>query len=809
VKIRFIALTVFSAAAALLAIKLNIIPRTVRGVDKGSRERVMERPKNGPDSLRPVSLGRELDQSESPATAVGPQAGTTMIAWDFNGNGYVGLEDYAQLDICWADSGPNGVGASPDCLAVFDSDADGNIDLADFAAFQRASGHLPIPLRDTLSNVIAIDSTTPYSGRKTCGANGCHDVARITNGLKFQQGRTDVKGNVIVREDYYGDGRWWMRSPGRYGMVTHDGAHAKLTAKQALNESEVDNSTFNWISGCGGCHPGGGPGEFDRDGQRLYDAATGKFGWQVSGADPALHGDYIVQNTTTGAITQARWDLTGLAEADCLFCHTPDPNWNDTGQNINRRNWRPAILAGSTDLVDNQGNHVPAFAAASPGAQGWFSKLQMSGSKATVLQIDYRVGVAAGTLIETPDHLAALPAKSLDRKPRDNACWMCHTAQMRQYHGEPWFDQRIIHYAKFNNLRDTDPANDIAGKYSRTCVYCHPGNLDHNIAKGNSMSKHFRDELDYVNVKTCRGCHLTVLPDGQPNPNKHPDAPGLPGALSIHLLGFFEGDNGPMRVMSCQACHIPYSVYPATQVMHFGDRFVGGMTSYNMDRFYSADPLNPSSPDKSTFYPALIYKTDSDGVSRLFPGKGPVMETYWGDWDQRGTPDDRRDDLIVPITRWRFTQRIGNQPLPIVTDDNGDGKPEVNRPEELLAYMQALKGNDIYGRQVAANPVLVRGWRVWYEDPQAPEGVNSFNPDDYGIRVHSMTYREMTHGVLAAKEAWGYDDPADPNDGCRDCHRPDTLDSPVFDRKILMDPWGPDGQPVYTTVRAMTGLNPP
>ena len=35
------------------------------------------------------------------------------------------------------------------------------------------------------------------------------------------------------------------------------------------------------------------------------------------------------------------------------------------------------------------------------------------------------------------------------------------------------------------------------------------------------------------------------------------------------------------------------------------------------------------------------------------------------------------------------------------------------------------------------------------------------------------------------------------------------IDTPVMDRLVLIDPYGPDGKPVYTSVREMTGLNPP
>jgi len=97
--------------------------------------------------------------------------GATALAaasGDFDGNGYVGAPDYlyfeARLDL----SGPGHTPGFQECRDVFDADADGDVDLADFAAFQRARGHLPIPLRDTLGNVLSVDSTVPYSGRQTC-----------------------------------------------------------------------------------------------------------------------------------------------------------------------------------------------------------------------------------------------------------------------------------------------------------------------------------------------------------------------------------------------------------------------------------------------------------------------------------------------------------------------------------------------------------------------------------------------------------------------------------------------------------------
>jgi hypothetical protein len=734
--------------------------------------------------------------------------GATALAGasgDFDGNGYVDPRDLQYLEICLSLSGPGEDPGFTECRSVFDSDDDRDVDLSDFAAFQRARGHLPFPLRDTFGNVIHIDSTVPYSGQQTCGANACHDIARITNGLKFQEGRTDVAGNIIMKEDYFGDGRWWIRGGGRYGRAIPIGSERILAPKQGSCESDMDLTTFGWVGDCGACHTGGGPGEFDRDGIRLYDPPTGRFGYEVLGKtaeEVALDGDYTAMNTPTGNLSLARWDVTGLAEPDCLFCHTPDPRWKDSP--YERQIRRSVTLAAKTNLVDSSGHPVPAYAAAGPAGQGWFS-----GSPPTTanpkLQIDYSVGVNLGMLAQAPDGVLNLIAQSVDRPPRDVVCWGCHKS-MQSIRGDPWFDPRVVHYRKFNNLRDDDPSNDIPPHKSHTCNYCHPGNLDHNFAKGNNPNNVFRDELDWVNFRSCRDCHMPLLSNGEPNPRKHPEAPDVPGSTLIHLVGDPITGRGPIDIMSCQGCHIPYPLSSPAEAI--ADRAVaGGNTRYYTDTFYSADPLNPSDPDKSRWYPSLGWKKDSDGVTRLFPEK-QMHNLLWGDWDQKGTPDDRSDDVVVPIALWRVKQITGSAPLPVVTDDNGDGKKEVNRDEEILAYLAALKGVDSHGRQVAANPVYLKGGQVWYEDPEAPGGVSSFNPKEFGMKVEFGSLGAIAHGVLPKDQSLGYS-AVNPELGCRDCHRPATFDSPVFDRKVLVDPWGPDGRPVYKTVRQLTGMNPP
>jgi hypothetical protein len=75
--------------------------------------------------------------------------------------------------------------------------------------------HTQIVLRDPLGNPLTATSTEPYSPRQTCGA--CHDVDHAANGYHFQQGRTDASGAVVTADNYFADGRTWLKSAGMYG----------------------------------------------------------------------------------------------------------------------------------------------------------------------------------------------------------------------------------------------------------------------------------------------------------------------------------------------------------------------------------------------------------------------------------------------------------------------------------------------------------------------------------------------------------------------------------------------------------------
>lgn len=78
-----------------------------------------------------------------------------------------------------------------------------------------AAVHPDVLLLDRLGQPLLAGSGEPFSPRQTCG--DCHDIDAIANAYHFQQGRTDADGNIVVQDDYFGDGRTFLRSAGMYG----------------------------------------------------------------------------------------------------------------------------------------------------------------------------------------------------------------------------------------------------------------------------------------------------------------------------------------------------------------------------------------------------------------------------------------------------------------------------------------------------------------------------------------------------------------------------------------------------------------
>lgn len=557
---------------------------------------------------------------------------------------------------------------------------------------------MKIVLRGQDGTPLTPESKIPYSPKKTCGA--CHNYDLITRGYHFQQGRTDGEGRIIVSDTF--DLRLpWNLSPGLFGKhspVVLDSS--QLTRKVNRNFSDMDKSSFYYLQNCGPCHPGGGWGEFDRKGNLYYDEVTNKFGYELSGSSPWLDGDYTPfssGNETYGA----PWDRSGLSEADCLLCHLKGYQWKARESALRGRFFRYGPTVGA----------------------GWaLLKVSEDPSKnivANEIEVDY-------TRKEVAD-FENLHLQIIRRPPSEN-CWFCHASYAEKKRGMEWSPETDVHRSK-----------------GMECLSCHPGNREHHMAKGNSLSLTVRDDLDNT-MNSCEDCHYKRKDRKAPR-HRHPFSPR-------HL-----------RRIACQTCHHPYRSVPAELVYDH----TSGET-----QIYETLTFSPSSGFKQQiWYPGL-----RELKGKIIPVKSAIA-IYWGDLDEK-------TNAVRPIPLWK----IRDLKKPSLRDDNGDGIPEVNSLEEIRAFLIALKGKDRFGNAIADLPVLLKGGFLYRLDKRG--GVEKI-PHDQARPIDFS----LNHNVRPGSIALGAK-------GCKECH---TKNSPFFLRKELVDPFDERGKPIYIEAWERIGID--
>ena len=562
----------------------------------------------------------------------------------------------------------------------------------------QAFQHGTIVLRGFDGNPLTLESKSPYSPKKTCGA--CHDYDLITKGYHFQQGRISKTGELMV-SDTYDEKHSWNLSPGLYGKHSpFSFDSSQLTRKKNRTYSEMDKSSFYFVQNCGVCHPGGGWGELDRRGHLYYNDAIKKWGWELTGDDPLLDGDYTPfsgGNEKNGA----PWDRSGVSEADCLLCHLKGYRWEERGATIRGQFFKYAPTVGA----------------------GWATlKSSEDISKNRVVQeieVDY-------TIQEVADfenlHL------QLTRRPSGENCWACHALYGRRKRGYDWTLETDVHKAK-----------------GMDCVSCHPGNKEHHMAKGNALPLTVRDDLDNT-MHSCEDCHYKRKDRKAPR-YRHPFSPK-------HI-----------RRIACQTCHLPYRSVPAELVY---DHTTGETRLSDTSTFLSSGGLRTE-----IWYPSL-----REFKGQIFPVK-PAIAIYWGDLDEK-------TNRVKPIPLWK----IRELKKPILKDDDGDGMPEVNSPDEIKSFLTVLKGKDRFGNPIATLPVLMKGGFLYRFDKKG--GVEKI-PHDQARSIDFSLNHDVRSGSLALGAR-----------GCKDCH---VKNSPFFLRKELLDPYDERGKPVYREAWEQLGID--
>jgi cytochrome b subunit of formate dehydrogenase len=488
----------------------------------------------------------------------------------------------------------------------------------------------PFFLRDESGNIInplqKINAGEPYSPKQTCGAAGCHDYKKITQGFHFTQGAGE-KPTVTQSERIQ-----WVSTPGNYGGSWCSPAplYRYLSPKQNSSPQAMDMTSFSFITaGCGDCHPGGGPAEFDRNGNR-YDQFMRDNNY-ISGGENDFDGDYY----------QARWTETGVLEADCMICHQPEYNHAERKRHLQALNFRWAPTA----------------------AAGWAS---VTGS----IQENEPLNVTYNTLLFDADGKIS---PHLVREPRNEACLNCHA--------QPGWKKRGANFS---------PRTDVHLRAGLKCVDCHPAGskaLDsrineremHQFGKGDDPGGQVRNDLDDT-VLDCAYCHS----------NGHLGAPfarhtWLP---PVHLDKIAcQTCHIPERAVKPAQFQAGDVFNPGSKIPGKGKYlwvFYGPDMQYynhygNLSMMGFADkPTDPFKPllahYKGKIYP--VNRVHSAWPAIEIEGRPELMQPKMGD--------------IYKMWSTHFKDPSKYSGLSKIEDDNGDGVIEVNRAEEIDALIASV-----------------------------------------------------------------------------------------------------------------------
>lgn len=593
---------------------------------------------------------------------------------------------------------------------------------------KRTQGVCPsFSLRTELGEVInplqGINSNLPYSPKQTCGATGCHDYARITEGFHFTQGAgeqpTENQRTRIA----------WATTPGNFGGSWCSPAplYRYLSPKRNDSPATIDMTAYTFISACGSCHPGGGSAEFDREGHRYDQWIRNTASGFADGAENDLDGDYY----------QANWSKSGVLEGDCLLCHLPGYNYGARNKQIADLNYRWAATAGS-GLATIAGS-------------------VKAGSDVEVTYDASRFG---------PDGTIELP---LVRSPQNQACLNCHQ--------QPGWKKRGANYRS---------RTDVHLRAGLRCVDCHPagssatdprisGREVHQIAKGDDPGGLVRNDLDNT-MLSCDDCHKTGRL-GAPLA-KHR---GLP---PLHL-----------DRIACQTCHIPERTvmpiqFQAGDVFNPAPRIPKGgkqlWTFYGPDNKWRnhygyLEMMGYDNKPTERFRPILAqYKNKIYPVNRVHSA-WPGIEIE----GQSALMQPRMSDVYKMWTKHR-----GNPSeypaLNKITDDNADGVPEVDRPEEIDAIIESVSQllRDINYPMERKRVVWVYNDRVYSSGTEYTTVAKEPWEASPFANVH-----KYSHDVYPAEAALGAK-------GCADCH---AKDSPFYFAPVLSYPFGEDAKPIFAS----------
>ncbi len=493
----------------------------------------------------------------------------------------------------------------------------------------------PFQLRDEAGNVInpvrGINATAPYSPKQTCGMTGCHDYHKITEGFHFTQGKGEAVPSWMA-ERYR-----WVTAPGNYGGTWCSPAplYRQLAAKTNTSARVIDLTSFEFVTAsCGACHPGGGPLEFDRAGNRYDQWMADPANNLTPGSDNQFDGDYF----------KGRWSQSGVIEADCLLCHLPEYDYRK----------RSVLLA---DLNFR-------WAATEAAGLGRISGRVAQGETPVV---SYDMSKFDSNGFVRVMHLAP--------QPRNETCLHCHSKPGWKKRGASFSARTDVHIAA--GLRCVD-CHTAGSKASDPRIR---GKEVHQIGKGDDPSGHVRNDLDDT-VRACADCHIQGW-------NNAPRATHewLP-PLHMERISC-QACHIPHRSVKAALVQASDVFNPAPYIEPSGKRI---WTFYDQEmnfwnHYGELTMLTVQDQPTDLFRPTLFrYK------GKIYPGNR--VHSAWVGYEEDGQPGLNMLFMRDYFGMWkshRDSFGANYAALATIKDDSGDGVPEINRPDEIDAVLAATK----------------------------------------------------------------------------------------------------------------------
>ncbi|MGQ9844427.1 MAG: NapC/NirT family cytochrome c, partial [Spirochaetota bacterium] len=465
-----------------------------------------------------------------------------------------------------------------------------------------------------------------------------------------------------------------------------------LSKKDNQSAKEMDMTSFTFITnGCGTCHPGGGPLEYDRNGYR-YDKYMDSVKYTAGGINN-FDGDYF----------KAHWNRSGVIEGDCNICHLPDYDFAGRSKNLLNWNFRWLATVGSK-----------------------LAKVVGSVKDSVEVKVEYDL-----SKFDKDGKISM----NIVREPRTENCLNCHAKPQWKKRGASFTAMTDVHIAKGLKCVDCHVAGSMA---SNKLI---KGKEIHQIGKGDDPSGWVRNDLDNT-MRTCTDCHL----------NGYMNAPiakhdWLP---SNHMEDLScQACHIPVRKSKSALVQVSDIFNPGTKIKP-PTKYIWTFYDQNMNywnHYGELEMFGFKDQPSDYFYPQYAkYK------GQIFP-VNPVHSAWPGIYTEgkKGLDQPKMKDIY---DMWMAHKKDKSKypELAKIKDDNHDSIPEVNSPEEIDAFINSVtlfltdNGYDLKNRKI----VWVNNDRMYLNGKE----YKMLEKEYYESSPYASVYK-YSHDVAPAKSALG------------------------------------------------------